>query len=122
MPETAVLETTVIENAAWVVAWDAAGGGHTYLRGADVAFAGDTLVHVGPGYAGPAERRIDGANLFVLPGLIDVHAHPMSEPLSKGFSEAPATGAWVGAGSTMSCRPTAGTIALAPSQRARQAV
>ena len=80
-------ETTVIENAAWVVAWDAAGGRHIYLRGADVAFAGDTLVHVGPGYDGPAERRIDGANLFVLPGLIDVHSHPLSETMNKGFAE-----------------------------------
>ena len=87
MPETAVLETTVIENAAWVVAWDPAGGHHTYLRNADVAFSGDTLVHVGPGYDGPAERRIDGANLFVLPGLIDVHSHPLSETMNKGFAE-----------------------------------
>jgi len=82
-------DTTVIRNAAWLVAWDEAapGGGHRYIKNADLAFRGGTITHLGPGYDGPAEREVDGAGLCVLPGLIDVHAHPMSEPLNKGFSE-----------------------------------
>ncbi len=80
-------QITVIENAAWVAAWDEGSGRHCYLRQADVAFSGDTLVHVGPGYDGPAEHRIDGTAYFVLPGLIDIHSHPLSETMNKGFAE-----------------------------------
>jgi cytosine/adenosine deaminase-related metal-dependent hydrolase len=85
-------DITVIRNAAWLVAWEGAAGpggagGHRYMKNADLAFRGETIVHLGPGYDGPAGREIDGAGLCVMPGLIDVHAHPMSEPLSKGFSE-----------------------------------
>ena len=80
-------DTTVIRNAAWLVAWDADAGGHRYLKNADLAFRGETIVHLGPGYDGPIAREVDGAGLCVLPGLIDVHAHPMSEPLNKGFAE-----------------------------------
>jgi cytosine/adenosine deaminase-related metal-dependent hydrolase len=82
-------DTTVIRNAAWLVAWDgmAPGSGQRYMNDADLAFRGETIVHLGPGYDGPVGRELDGAGLCVLPGLIDVHAHPMSEPLSKGFSE-----------------------------------
>ena len=82
-------DTTVIRNAAWLVAWDGTvpGGGHRYMKNADLAFRGGAITHLGPGYDGPVAREVDGAGLCVLPGLIDVHAHPMSEPLSKGFSE-----------------------------------
>ena len=80
-------ETTVIRDAAWLVAWDAAEGRQVYRQGADLAFAEDRIVHVGPGYDGPAAREIDGGKLMVLPGLIDIHSHPLSEPMSKGFAE-----------------------------------
>jgi cytosine/adenosine deaminase-related metal-dependent hydrolase len=80
-------DTTVIRNAAWLVTWDGSSGGHRYMKNADLAFRGETIVHLGPGYDGPVAHEVDGAGLCVLPGLIDVHAHPMSEPLSKGFSE-----------------------------------
>lgn len=79
--------TTVIENASFVVAYDAGRGGHVYLEGADVAFAGDRIVHVGPGFAGEATRRIDGRGLLVMPGLVDIHSHPGSEPLNKGWND-----------------------------------
>ena len=84
-------DTTVIRNAAWLVAWDgsAAGdsGGHRYMKNADLAFRGETIVHLGAGYDGPAAREVDGAGLCVLPGLIDVHSHPLSETMNKGFAE-----------------------------------
>ncbi len=87
MTETPMADTTVIRNAAWLVAWDGSAAGHRYVKNADLAFRGDTIIHLGPGYDGPAAREVDGAGLCVLPGLIDVHAHPMSEPLNKGFAE-----------------------------------
>lgn len=80
-------ETTVIRNADWVVGFDKAKGGHVYLRDADVAFEGNRITHVGKGYAGQADVEIDGRNRVVMPGMVNVHSHPTSEPLRKGITD-----------------------------------
>ncbi|MBL8700160.1 MAG: amidohydrolase family protein [Alphaproteobacteria bacterium] len=80
-------KTTVIRGLDWLVAWDAAAGTHVYLRNADLAFRGDEVVHVGPGYAGPADTTISGAGRMASPGLVNVHSHPTSEPGNKGALE-----------------------------------
>ncbi|MEQ8250340.1 MAG: amidohydrolase family protein [Oceanibaculum nanhaiense] len=80
-------ETTVIRNADWVVAFDKAKGEHVYLRDADVAFEGNRITHVGKGYEGKADVEIDGRNRVVMPGMINVHSHPTSEPLRKGITD-----------------------------------
>ncbi len=77
--------TTLIRNADIVIAWDAVAGSHVYMSDADVAFDGTTLHFVGRGYDGVAERVIDGAGLMVMPGLVDIHSHPSSEPMNKGL-------------------------------------
>ena len=79
--------TTVIRNIDWLVAWDETANRHCYRRQVDLAFQGDTVVHVGNRFNGPADTEVDGSTLMVMPGLINVHSHPMSEPLSKGFGE-----------------------------------
>lgn len=79
--------TTCIRNAAWIVAWDASAGTHVYLRDADLAFTGNTIVHVGKRYAGPADTIIDGRNLMLIPGLVDIHSHPSTEPFFRGIRE-----------------------------------
>ncbi|MFN4089820.1 MAG: amidohydrolase family protein, partial [Alphaproteobacteria bacterium] len=79
--------TVCIRDAAWVAAWDPAASRHVYRRGIDVAFSDGRLAHVGPAYAGPADRTIDGRDLFVLPGLVDIHSHPTLEPSYKGVRE-----------------------------------
>jgi cytosine/adenosine deaminase-related metal-dependent hydrolase len=76
-----------IRDADWLAAWDAAAGRHVYMRGADLAFSGDAIRFVGERYAGPADETIDGRGLFVLPGFVDVHAHPASEPAYRGIRE-----------------------------------
>jgi len=81
------MSTTVIRHAAWVVAWDRAQQRHVYLKDADVAFEGTQITHVGKGHAGPAAREIDGRGLMVMPGLINIHSHPTSEPGNKGLLE-----------------------------------
>src|SRR5438128_7377751 len=86
MRDTAVA-TTVIRNADWVVAWDKSAGHHTYRRNTDIAFADNTITFVGRNYPGAADRVIDGKERFVLPGLIDIHAHPEHEPLYRGVRE-----------------------------------
>ena len=79
--------TTVIRNADVVVAWDASAGQHTYLGGADIAYSGGTLTFVGRGYDGAADEVVDGAGLMVMPGLVNIHSHPSSEPMNKGFTD-----------------------------------
>ena len=79
------MTTSVIRNAGMVVGWDAAAGTHRYLDATDVAFEGGALSFVGRGYAGPADTVIDGAGLMVMPGLVNIHSHPSSEPMNKGL-------------------------------------
>jgi 5-methylthioadenosine/S-adenosylhomocysteine deaminase len=81
------MTTTVIKNADWVVAWDEGAERHIYRRGIDVAFSDATIVFIGRDYPGAAERMIDGKDRLVLPGLIDIHAHPQHEPLYRGVRE-----------------------------------
>jgi len=80
-------KTTCIRNAAWVAAWDASAGRHVYRRGIDVAMSGNAIVHVGKDYSGAVDETIAGEDLFVMPGLIDIHAHPHTEPSYKGLRE-----------------------------------
>jgi cytosine/adenosine deaminase-related metal-dependent hydrolase len=81
------MTTTVIRNADWVIAWDAAAGRHAYQRGADVAFAGDKITHVGRNYAGAADVTIPGRDCMVMPGLVNIHSHPEHEPAYRGIRE-----------------------------------
>ena len=47
------------------------------MRLADVRIADGKIEAVGRGIEGKAERTIDATDLFVLPGLIDPHTHPV---------------------------------------------
>lgn len=78
---------TVIRDCAWLVEWDAGAGRHRYANGRDLAFAGDTILYIGPRYDGPADREISGHGLMVMPGLVDIHSHPALEPVFKGIRE-----------------------------------
>ena len=80
-------EVTVIKDTAWIVAWDGEQQRHTYLRNGDVAFRGGEIIHVGGRYDGDVTHEVDGRGLFVMPGLVDIHSHPTSQPLYKGIVE-----------------------------------
>jgi len=79
------MPVTLIQRADIVVAWDAGAKSHTYLTDADIAFEGGALTYVGRAYAGVADTIIDGKGLMVMPGLVNIHSHPSSEPLNKGL-------------------------------------
>jgi 5-methylthioadenosine/S-adenosylhomocysteine deaminase len=79
------MPVTVFEGVDWVVAWD--GTRHVYLRDCDVAFDGNGFTHVGPGFKGEAEARLSGRGLMLMPGFVDVHSHPTSEPLRRGITD-----------------------------------
>jgi len=90
------MPTVLVKNAEWAVVWettapesgsDLHGGRHAFLRDGDLAFDGDRIVFVGKGYAGTADQVIDGRGKLLLPGFVNIHSHPNSEPLLKGLSE-----------------------------------
>jgi 5-methylthioadenosine/S-adenosylhomocysteine deaminase len=81
------MPTTVIKNAAWVIAWDEASTRHVYRRGFDVAFTDNRISFIGRNFAGTADVTIDGGERLVMPGLIDIHSHPEHEPLHRGIRE-----------------------------------
>lgn len=78
---------TVIRNADVVLAWDDDAKQHVYLPNGDMAFEGGRVLFVGRDYSGPAEEVISGSGLMVMPGLVNIHSHPSSEPMNKGFTD-----------------------------------
>jgi cytosine/adenosine deaminase-related metal-dependent hydrolase len=81
------MAVTVIRNASWIVAYDATSQGHVYLRDGDVAYDDNRIIHVGGRYGGDAAHTIEGAGRMVMPGLIDIHSHPSSEAMTKGWND-----------------------------------
>ncbi len=81
------MTTTKIANLDHVVAWDESEQRHVYLDGADLVFKGNEVVHVGPGYVGPVDTTIEGKGFMAIPGFVNVHSHPFSEPANKGLTE-----------------------------------
>jgi cytosine/adenosine deaminase-related metal-dependent hydrolase len=83
--------STLIRNAAWAVVWDAVGRHHVYARGVDIHLDGARIAAVTPhdGAAPPpaAAAVIDAAQMLVLPGLINIHTHPTTEPGLRGVRE-----------------------------------
>src|SRR5215204_4928522 len=80
-------QTTCIKNAGCIVAWDVDAQCHTYLVDGDLAFSGDRIVFVGQSYDGSADHTLDGRNVLLIPGLINTHAHPATEPFYRGIRE-----------------------------------
>jgi len=88
-PLQPALPRKIIRNAAWLVAWDKAAQSHCYRRDVDLVIEGETIAAIGS--AGAADDRdaveIDGSGFAILPGFIDIHAHPSSEPMLKGLTD-----------------------------------
>jgi cytosine/adenosine deaminase-related metal-dependent hydrolase len=81
------MTTTCIRNAGWIITWDTAAGRHAYLKDADLVFDNDRITFIGRLYAGAADTEIDGRDLMVMPGLVDIHSHPSTEPFFRGIRE-----------------------------------
>ena len=80
-------EIILIKNASWIVAWDPQSQCHIYLHDGDIAFKNGVIIYVGKNFIGTPEKEIDGSNLLVIPGLINIHSHPSTEPLRKGITD-----------------------------------
>lgn len=81
------MSTTLIRNADLVVTYDAGADTHVYTRDCDVVFDADRITHVGGAFAGTADRTVDGRGFMVMPGFVNVHSHPASEPGNKGMTD-----------------------------------
>jgi 5-methylthioadenosine/S-adenosylhomocysteine deaminase len=77
--------TTLIRNCRFAVLWDDEAQSHVYRSGVDVVMANDRIAFIGETYSGESDRVMNGANFLVMPGLIDIHSHPFSEPMNKGM-------------------------------------
>ena len=81
----------LIRNAAWTAEWDAAAGRNFYGQGKDVLLADGRIAAItphDPNAPPPAGAEvIDGSKLFVMPGLINIHTHPTTEPAGRGVRE-----------------------------------
>ncbi len=81
------MSTTLISDASWVIGWDEDKKRHVYRQDIDLAFSGETIIHVGQNFGGAADATIDGQGLMALPGLVDIHSHPSHEPAYRGIRE-----------------------------------
>ena len=81
------MTTTHFKNVDWIVAWDESLGGHGYLKGGDLVFAGNEIKFVGRDYDGDSDEVIDGAGKCLMPGLVDIHGHPCTEVMYRGIRE-----------------------------------
>jgi len=82
------MPSTLIRNAAWAVVWDAAAKRHAYARGVDIRLEGGKVSAIAPhDPAATAEEVIDASARLVLPGLVNVHTHPTTEPSLRGVRE-----------------------------------
>ena len=78
-------DRTVFRNASWLVAWE--DGRQVYRRQTDLVIEGDKIVSLSADYQGRADREIDCRDNLLLPGFVNIHSHPSSEPLRKGITD-----------------------------------
>jgi len=56
-------------------------------RASVVAIEGNEIVFVGKDFTVPADVEVDCRRRLLLPGLVNIHTHPTSEPLRKGITD-----------------------------------
>ncbi|PXY00098.1 amidohydrolase family protein [Halomonas sp. LBP4] len=79
--------TRTMITGRYVIGFD--GTGHEILHNGEVVYENDTIVHVGFGYEGPLDYRIDAGNAVVGPGFIDLDALADLDSTILGFDNAP---------------------------------
>ena len=81
------MTTTVFRKADWIVAFNEAEQQHNYLRSVDLAITDDKIVFIGQNFTGSYDIELDCRDRILLPGFVNIHSHPSSEPLRKGLTD-----------------------------------
>jgi cytosine/adenosine deaminase-related metal-dependent hydrolase len=79
-----------IRNVSWAVVRDGAALRHVYRRDVDLFLKDGRIAEITPAGARPAEANepvLDGRDMLALPGLINIHSHPTTEPGYRGVRE-----------------------------------
>lgn len=66
------------------------GGRHCLLRGGELVFEGDTVIHVGHGFDGDIEHRRDYGAALIAPGFVDLNALSDLDTTILGLGNQPA--------------------------------
>jgi 5-methylthioadenosine/S-adenosylhomocysteine deaminase len=80
---------TLIRNVSWAIVWDA-DSGHTYSTDIDVRLSNGAITAIGSSGTIPVEQDdviLDACGQLLLPGLINIHSHPSTEPAFRGVRE-----------------------------------
>lgn len=81
---------TSIRNLPWAVVRDGQNRRHVYRRNIDIFLNDGKISEITPAGVrptGPGEEAIDGSGYLALPGLINIHSHPSTEPGYRGVRE-----------------------------------
>ena len=79
-----------IRNVSWAVVRDGAALRHVYRRDVDLFLKDGRIAEITPAGARPKEANepvLDGQGVLALPGLINIHSHPTTEPGYRGVRE-----------------------------------
>ncbi len=79
-----------IRNLPWAVVRDGANRRHVYRRNVDLFLKDGKIAEITPAGArptGPGEAVLDGSTMLALPGLVNIHSHPSTEPGYRGVRE-----------------------------------
>jgi 5-methylthioadenosine/S-adenosylhomocysteine deaminase len=79
-----------IRNVSWAVVRDGAATRHVYRRDIDLFLKDGRIAEITPAGARPAEANepvLDGRGMLALPGLVNIHSHPTTEPGYRGVRE-----------------------------------
>jgi 5-methylthioadenosine/S-adenosylhomocysteine deaminase len=79
-----------IRNVAWAVVRDGSASRHVYRRDVDLFLEDGRIVEITPAGARPPQANepvLDGTGMLALPGLVNIHSHPTTEPGYRGVRE-----------------------------------
>ncbi len=69
----------------YIIAHD--GERHNLLENGHIIIEDGIITHVGSDYTGNVDEWIDAGGMMVMPGLVNIHAHPISTPLMRSMRE-----------------------------------